>query len=175
MLSKRVQKLIRIALVLPRYHSVVLLERAGGTVGTNRSHADDHLALVSTGRPRLPVRSVAVRPGSTALNFTFGIPLAYCTVIIATAALLEPYSRATRWEAGCQGCGLPRRSRASLSQLDEAPTWSCERESRNCRAGYSFLEKGHRDLSETTDFFARCTQDGWITIGFGPVVPVLSG
>ena len=49
-------------------------------------------APISTGCPASlnGVSSVAVKPGSTALNLIPGYVLAYCTVSIETAALLEP-------------------------------------------------------------------------------------
>src|ERR1700722_10010171 len=49
-------------------------------------------APFSTGwpAPLNGVRSVAVKPGSTALNLILGNVFAYCTVSIETAALLEP-------------------------------------------------------------------------------------
>ena len=92
---------------------------------------DDRLGTLLDRSPRPPVRSVAVRPGSTASNFTSETHLAYCTVIIATTALLEPYKRAARREAGVLGVmDCPERAESAADVhhnwvVGPAQQWEC--------------------------------------------------
>jgi hypothetical protein len=48
-------------------------------------------------------------PGSTALNFTSGTALAYCTVSMETAALLDPYTIAGKRDAGREGSSVAQK------------------------------------------------------------------
>jgi hypothetical protein len=73
---------------------VILLEGAGGAILADGRHAHDDLGAFFNRTPpgMAAVKSVAVKPGYTALTLISGSDLAYWTVSIETAALLAAYT-----------------------------------------------------------------------------------